>query len=95
MKSLSTLLILTAVLAITACSDNPSITPAPDEQSPESLLPDAYHDKVRTQPYPKADNEIYLNPAPFIVPKEMKQAERLQFNISRNSQFSGPETHLV
>ncbi|WP_278700798.1 DUF4962 domain-containing protein [Phocaeicola sartorii] len=94
MKSLSTLLILTVTLAITACSDNAPITPVPDEQSPESTLPDAYHDKVRTQPYPKTDNEIYLNPAPFIVPKEMKQAERLQFNVSRDTQFSGPETIL-
>ena len=94
MKSLSTLLILTVTLAITACSDNAPITPVPDEQSPGSTLPDAYHDKVRTQPYPKTDNEIYLNPAPFIVPKEMKQAERLQFNVSRDTQFSGPETIL-
>lgn len=43
----------------------------PDGTQPEmpAGIPDAYQDKIRTQPYPKADNELYLNPAPLIVPQ--------------------------
>ena len=49
-----------------------------------SEMPDAYHDKIREQPYPKADNELYLNPAPLIVPQAMKTGVKLQFSLSRS-----------
>lgn len=72
----------------------------PDPTGPEQPevpadSPDAYHDKMRTQPYPKADNEVYLNPTPFIVPQNMKkQGAQLQFSISRSADFSSAETIL-
>ena len=56
------------------CSCTSDSLPEPDSTQPETPagIPDAYQDKIRTQPYPKADNELYLNPAPLIVPQAMK-----------------------
>ena len=69
--------------SLPATDDTPS-------ETPDAL--DAYHDKTRECPYPKADNELYLNPPPFIVPQAMKTGERLQFSLSRSRDFNTPET---
>ena len=50
------------------------------------------HDKVLEKPYPKADNDLYLNPAPLIVPQSMKTGAKLQFSLSRSQNFDAPET---
>ncbi len=78
------------------CSCTSDSLPEPDSTQPETpaRIPDAYQDKIRTQPYPKADNELYLNPAPLIVPQAMKTGERLQFSLSRTEDFSSSETLL-
>lgn len=78
----------------TACSTDslPELNEEGTESSTES--PDAYHDKFREKPYPKADNEIYINPAPLIVPQAMKTGEKLQFALSPQEDFSGTETIL-
>ena len=78
------------------CSCTSDSLPEPDSTQPETPagIPDAYQDKIRTQPYPKADNELYLNPAPLIVPQAMKTGERLQFSLSRTEDFSSSETLL-
>lgn len=88
---LSVYLLLVVQLFI-GCSSDP--LPEPDGSQPETpaATPDAYQDKIRTQPYPKADNELYLNPAPLIVPQTMKTGERLQFSLSRTEDFSSSET---
>ena len=78
------------------CSCTSDSLPESDSTQPEmpAGIPDAYQDKIRTQPYPKADNELYLNPAPLIVPQAMKTGERLQFSLSRTEDFSSSETLL-
>lgn len=88
---LSVYLLLVVQLLI-GCSSDPLSDP--DVMQPETPagIPDAYQDKIRTQPYPKADNELYLNPAPLIVPQAMKTGERLQFSLSRTEDFSSSET---
>ncbi len=87
--------LLFVVQLFIGCSSDP--LPEPDVTQPETPagVPDAYQDKIRTQPYPKADNELYLNPAPLIVPQAMKTGERLQFSLSRTEDFSSPETKQV
>lgn len=82
----------TLLLIFCACHDDsmPEQPTSPDTESTEA--PDAYHDKVREKPYPKADNELYLNPAPLIVPQSMKTGTRLQFSLSRSQNFDTPET---
>ena len=78
------------------CSCTSDSLPEPDSTQPETPAgnPDAYQDKIRTQPYPKGDNELYLNPAPLIVPQAMKTGERLQFSLSRTEDFNSSETLL-
>ncbi|MBM6866011.1 DUF4962 domain-containing protein [Bacteroides caecigallinarum] len=55
-------------------------------------IPDAWHDKTRTQPYPKMSNELYINPSPLIVPQEMKKGEFLQFQLSQDDSFGNENT---
>lgn len=83
------------LLSLFACRDDapPVIPEEPDTEEEESYeLPDAYHDKFRTKPYPKATNELYLNPPPLIVPESMKTDKLLQFELSRNELFPESET---
>lgn len=56
--------------------------------------PQAVHDNVRNTPYPQQGNALYINPAPLIVPMDMKKSYYLQFNLSRDENFSGSETIL-
>lgn len=88
--------LLFVVQLFIGCTSNDPL-PEPDSTQPETpaVLPDAYRDKIRTQPYPKADNELYLNPTPLIVPQAMKSGERLQFSLSRSEDFSSSETLLT
>lgn len=87
--------LVTTLLSNTACTSD--ALPEPNEgkepDTPAETL-DSYHDKIRAQPYPKADNEVYLNPPPFIVPQNMKTADLLQFSLSRSADFSSSETLL-
>lgn len=55
------------LLSLSACHDDiPSVSSEePGTEGEETTeLSDAYHDKIRTAPYPKIDNELYLNPPP-------------------------------
>ena len=92
---------LTVALAALCLMSNCSCQSEPlpqqsDEPQPEQSveLPDAYRDKIRTQPYPKETNELMMNPAPLIVPQAMKTDECLQFNLSRTEDFSDAEAVL-
>lgn len=50
-------------------------------------MPEAWHDKIRQLPYPKESNEIFINPAPLIVPQKMKTDAYLQFALSTDPKF--------
>lgn len=63
---------------------------APDAHDVD--LTDAYHDKMRTEPYPKGTNELYLNPTPLIVPLQMKGDALLQFALSTSADFDNAGT---
>lgn len=85
----------TALLCNYACTsdDLPEPNEGKEPETPAETL-DSYHDKIRVQPFPKINNEIYINPTPLIVPQAMKTAEQLQFALSRSNDFSSPETIL-
>lgn len=89
--------LLPAVLlltSVTACQDDEIPVPQPAAEQ-ETLLPDAWHDQRRIQPYPKTSNEIVLNPPPFLVPKSMKEREEmLQVALSRDASFPDDATTL-
>lgn len=93
---------LLTVTVVTACSDDidtPADTPAID---PPAALPDVVHENIRTQPYPKAGDLLYLNPPPLLVPQpeDMKVTEgglqrvvkRVQFALSRSKDFATEAT---
>lgn len=82
----------TALLIFCACHDDAMPEQSSPSDADNSEAPDAYHDKIREKPYPKADNELYLNPAPLIVPQAMKTDAKLQFALSRSKNFDTPET---
>lgn len=60
--------LIALLFSLAACTSD-SLPPTDEPQEvPAVEVPDAYRDKIRTQPYPKADNELMINPAPLIVP---------------------------
>lgn len=50
------------------------------------------HENVRTTPYPQKEHTLYLNPAPLLVPVEMRKAEYLQFALSQDQRFPANKT---
>ena len=85
---------LSATLAF-CCSCTADSIPEPGNDTPETPEAlDSYHDKIREYPYPKADNELYLNPPPLIVPQAMKTGDKLQFALARSKDFSTPEAQI-
>lgn len=86
--------ILPCLLLSAACSDD-SLPDAPNQGTEQPTTPpDALHDKTREHPYPKADNELYINPAPLIVPQAMKTGDKLQFALSNHENFPKEATTL-
>lgn len=90
-------LLLTQLLGCCSCTDDKlPVSDNPQDETPaETTYPDAYQEKIRTQPYPKADNELFLNPPPLIVPQAMKTDDRLQFSLSSSRDFDSPDTFIT
>lgn len=91
MKQLLQFLLVQAVIFLTACTDKYIATDIEARSLSEEPV-NALHDKVRTQPYPKLSNELYLNPSPLIVPQSLKNAAFLQFALSQDSCFNDSTT---
>lgn len=76
-------------VSLAACSDDEPI--APVEPEGPQLTPDdelLYHDYVRTDVYPKLNNEVYLNPPPLLVPNTWRRDSLMQFEVSDDAGFS-------
>lgn len=50
------------------------------------------HENMRETPYPQSFHTPYLNPTPLLVPKEMRKAEYLQFELSTDNKFPAGNT---
>ncbi len=91
--------IASLALLLAGCSDDTPASPADDtpgevtEVSPIDS-PEEYHEKMRTLPYPRSTNELYINPAPLIVPQNMKTGVYLQFALSSSVDFAENTTIL-
>lgn len=90
-------------LAVTACSDDstsilPDPDPEPEEEpkdSPEYAYPEEYHEKMRTVPYPQSHNTLYINPAPLIIPQNMKSNKVYAvFALSSSPAFEDETTEI-
>lgn len=49
---------------------------------------------LRKVPYPQQEHIIYLNPAPLLVPYDLKQSDFLQFNLSPDRNFESNSSIL-
>ena len=89
----SMLALLSAVLMLSCSSSEEYIEPPTEPEPPteiegeEKTYPEAWHDKMRTRPYPQIDNELIINPSPLIVPMNMKVSDSLQFELSQDPDF--------
>ncbi|MDE6267688.1 MAG: DUF4962 domain-containing protein [Muribaculaceae bacterium] len=92
-KNLKALIGLTITAAsLPSCSDH-SIPDVPEPSAPTEEMPsvgweDEYHQKIRTVPYPRSCNEIYINPAPLIVPQGMVTGEYVEIELSDDPTFA-------
>lgn len=81
-------------LALCACQEEiitpPDPTPEEHEQQPAPTVgdPEEYHQKIRTVPYPRENNELFINPAPLIVPQTMSNTTYRRFELSQSADFS-------
>lgn len=75
-----------SILLCISCSQDSPIVKEKDEEIPTEM-PEAWHDKIRQLPYPKESNEVFMNPAPLIVPQKMKTGDYLQFALSTDPEF--------
>lgn len=87
-----------AALAASCSEEEPLIKPV--DPTPEVVdappvgNPSEYHQKMRTVPYPRLENELFVNPAPLIVPMGMKTKTYLQFELSQSAAFHPDSTEL-
>lgn len=94
-------IISSVCLTLGACSaDDPIIIPEPEPEpeiieSPSYEYPSEYHEKMRTVPYPRSHNELYINPSPLIVPQNMKSGTYLQFALSTTPEFEDNSTEVT
>lgn len=56
--------------------------------------PERIHENERVTPYPQEFNEPFINPAPLIVPLDMKKGDSLQFALSQDKSFENGHTQL-
>lgn len=83
-------LVLSVFTLFYSC-DNHSL---PAAEAPDCNNTELHHDYTRQQPYPKENNEIYLNPVPLIIPESAKTGELVQFALSRHADFDETATLL-
>lgn len=93
-RALTSTLFTIFLLGFAACSSDPLPEQEPVTPEQPTELPSCFQEKIRTQPYPKADNELFVNPAPLIVPQSMKKDALLQFALSSSESFEEGKTEL-
>lgn len=88
MKFINMFLFTLGCLFLTGCNDNNEIF-FEDLTGNETL--ERVHPNDRDQPYPREEHELFVNPAPLIVPRTIRgEDEFLEFELSQDNSF--PET---
>ena len=91
MKYLSTIFLLLSLPIVVGCIDDQEIffEDLPTDESLETV-----HIERRDKPYPREENELYINPAPLIVPQAARGTDEfLEFELSQNSEFPEGSTY--
>lgn len=84
-KYLLALLFVSLCLMWTGCEDGKEIFF--EELIPEEKL-DRVHPNDRDKPYPREEHELYINPAPLIVPEAVKgKDDFVEFELSQDENF--------
>lgn len=90
-KFLYRILFASLCLLMTGCNDDNEIF-FEDLTGNEAL--EQVHPNERDKPYPREEHELYLNPAPLIVPKAARTADEfLEFELSQNADFPEQGTY--
>lgn len=90
-KFLYTILFASFILLMTGCKDDNEIF-FENLAAEENL--DRVHPNERDKPYPREEHELYLNPAPLIVPKAARAADEfLEFELSQDADFPEQGTY--
>ena len=85
MLNIATIFILAAMQACQ--SEIEILEPDGNTEEVTEEVPASLHDQDRELPYPREDNEIYLNPTPLFVPGDMKESDYVQFALSMDPEF--------
>ena len=87
-KYMNIFLFALCCLCLTGCNDDNEIF-FEDLTGNETL--DRVHPNDRDKPYPREEHELFVNPAPLIVPRTLRgEDEFLEFELSQDNSF--PET---
>ena len=75
----------------TGCSDDQEIF---FEDYAREEAPEVVHPDQRDKPYPREEHELYINPAPLLVPRAArKENEFLEFELSHDTSFPEQGTY--
>lgn len=90
-KALYTILFASLILLMTDCKDGNEIF-FENLTAAESMK--RVHPNERDKPYPREEHELYLNPAPLIIPKAARAADEfLEFELSQDADFPEQGTY--
>lgn len=78
-------------LALAACLFLPG---TPHLQAETTHTPERIHENERVTPYPQAFHKPFINPAPLLLPPNMKKGDSVQFALSTSKKFEDNATQL-
>lgn len=80
-----------SLFLMTGCNDNQEIF-FEDDESDKTI--EVVHPDQRDKPYPREEHELYINPAPLLVPRAARAADEfLEFELSQNIDFPAEGTY--
>ena len=91
MKFINICLFTAGCLFVTGCNDDNEIF---FEDLTGNKALEMVHPNDRDQPYPREEHELFVNPAPLIVPKVLRgEDEFLEFELSQDNSFPEKGTY--
>lgn len=80
-----------SLFLMTGCNDNQEIF-FEDYESDKTI--EVVHPDQRDKPYPREEHELYINPAPLLVPRAARAVDEfLEFELSQNIDFPAEGTY--
>lgn len=90
-KFFSKIALTLLLFLMTGCDDNQEVF-FEDYESDKTI--EVVHPTSRDKPYPREEHELYINPAPLLVPRAARaKDEFLEFELSQNVEFPEEGTY--